>query len=271
VKLSILAYLEILWIALKQTIEGKYTYHASALAFTTLLALVPLLTVIVSIVTLFPVFDTLVIQTRTYVVSNFIPASSDAIQFYLTQFVQHSSSLPAFSITFLFITAWMMFADVQSTLNSIWRGYTNKKLLSRWTHSLLIFTLSPMIVGCSVFLSTFILSLTWIKFSFGELQPLLILVPLIINAFIFSLIYIAIPRYYVTWRNGVFGGCVTSVLVEITKLCFAYYIKYIANYELIYGTLAVIPIFLIWVYLLWLIILYGAVAARVRSEFLNQA
>lgn len=247
--------------ATERLVEEKYTYRASALAFTTLLAVVPLLSVILSIIAIFPFFDRFVELTQDYILTNFIPTSSNVIQFYLEEFIKKSSHLPTVGLFFLLITSIMLILTVEHTLNEIWHVQMRRK---KWFSFLIYWAVllsAPILIGVSIFISSYLFSLSWFAGTTNTLgikQPLLNLIPLLINTVIFSLIYIVVPNEHVKLRNGLFGGLVAAILFEAAKKGFALYIFYFPSYELIYGALATIPIFLVWIYISWLIVLYGA-------------
>lgn len=256
---------KICWDSAKQLFAERYTYHASALAFITLLALVPLLSVIVSIVSIFPIFTQLIDLAQNYIMENFIPTSGNIIQFYLQNFIQQATSLPKIGIAFLFVTAAVLIISIEQTLNEIWQAPDSREKYRSWLIYFLLFLVALPLIGLSVFVSANILSFPWfaeITTSLGIKAYLLLFVPVIINIFIFSTLYIAVPRYRIKWCDGFFGGFIAAILFEISKIGFAFYLKKLPQYELIYGVLATIPIFLVWIYMVWVIILYGALVTH---------
>lgn len=247
----------------------RYTYRASALSFTSLLALVPLLSVLVFFTSILPVFTTLNETAQNYIFTNFIPASSATIQFYLNNFVQKASSMPTLGIVFLFVTVVLLINTIVHTLNEVWRA-PRKRKRSTWLIYYMILLTTPLFIGLSMAVSSYLFSLTWIKNSslhvwmniyfFGAISFL-------INTTLFSLLYIIIPNCRVRWRDGVIGGFTAALLFEIGKRGFAFYILHFPSYELIYGVMAAIPIFLIWIYISWMIVLFGALVAHTQHEF----
>lgn len=254
--------------AVTRLFQEKFTYRAAALAFTTLLALVPLLSVIVSVVAFFPVFTKLVNLAHDYIFANFLPTSSNIIQTHLENFIQQATRLPMFGIVFLLFASFMLIICVEHTFNEIWDAPKRK---SKWSVFVLywsILLLSPIFIGSSVFISTYIFSLSWFVSAQNTLPSFrfISLLPLIINTAIFTLLYTVVPNSRVKLRDGAIGGFFVAVLFEVAKTSFAFFIKQFHSYELIYGTLATIPIFLLWIYIFWLIIIYGAIIVNMRYK-----
>lgn len=240
----------------------KYTYYASALSFTTLLAIVPLLLVIVFLVTIFPFFKEIISVGDSFILNNFVPSSAASIEYYFQGFIKQAARLPGVSIIFLFFTTVTLVHTIEETMNDIWnvpkRKRTNKliAIFLSWC----IFLLLPLLVGISVFSSSYLFSLTWIP-GFGQVwlsNFLLSLVPILINTAVFSLIYIIIPNVRVPWLIGLSGGFIAAILFELARIGFAYYVERFAGYSMVYGAFAIIPILLLWLYICWFIILFGA-------------
>lgn len=266
------AFLRIIRISVKRFTDEKYTYRASALAFTTLLALVPLLSVIVAIIAMFPIFTQFIDLAQGYILDNFIPELGDTVQKYLQGFVNQASHLPKGGVIFLFLTALMLMITIEHTLNDIWSVTHKKNKISSILFYWLILLVAPIFIGVSVFLTSYIFSLTWFSATttqFGLRLPLLALLSLIINTIIFTILYVSVPNAKVHWRDGFVGGLTAAILFEIAKKIFAFYIKQFPSYELIYGALAIIPIFLLWIYCSWMIVLFGALVTCVKSQKLE--
>jgi membrane protein len=255
--------------AIKRFFKDQYTYRASALTFTTLLSMVPLLTVIVFLVTKFPVFNQINILAQQFILTNFIPTSTSTIQYYLNNFTNQAIHLPLLGIIFLLFTGLMLILTIEHTLNEIWDvHWKQRRIISLFVYWIVLM-LAPLLIGVGVFVSTYLFSLSWISDATNELglkAPFLALLPLIINTLMFTLLYVVVPNFRVTWRDGLFGGFVAAVIFEFAKFSFAFYIKRFPSYELIYGAVAVIPIFLLWVYISWLIILFGALVTHAQYQ-----
>ncbi|MBA3661846.1 MAG: YihY family inner membrane protein [Gammaproteobacteria bacterium] len=248
--------------ATKRFYNENYSYRASALAFTTLLAIVPLLLVIVFGMTVFPYFMNIILLGENYILQNFVPASAGTIEFYFHGFLTQATRLPAVSILFLFITTILLVHTIEETLNEIWRVPTrvkSKKMLALLFYWIL-FLLIPFIIGLSIFLTSYAFLLSWISIEDKTQLTLyfLSILPILINTMIFGLLYIIVPNARVKIINGLIGGMTAALLFEVARISFAFYVDQFPSYALIYGAFAVIPIFLVWLYIFWFIILFGA-------------
>ena len=180
-------------------IDEDYLYRASALAFTTMLAMVPLFVVTIFFVTLFPIFDDLVNLTENYLLENFVPTAAIDIQNHFTFFVQQASAMPLGSVVFLALTAIMLINTVEETLNVPWKTHTRRKNLTALLVYSTIILLAPLVVGFSIFVSTTLLNapyvlkvtqlfqLTWVvDFLFPIIINTIIYVYNIMNCIIMS-------------------------------------------------------------------------------------
>jgi len=245
---------------LLRIIKDKYFYRASALSFVTLLNIVPLLSVIVSITTHLPVFSRIMDATRKYVVVNFMPNSSDVISEYLETFSHQASGMPTLSILFLFYTVFALARTIQDALSSIWQKERVAKTFWQQTLQWSMFALTPCFMGISIAFVSFIISSSWFE------TPVLLLVkfilvavfPVILNTGIFFLFYTAISNYQVHALDRFIGSFTASILFEIGQLGFTFYLAHFDSYHVIYGALAAIPIFFMWLYISWLIVVFGA-------------
>lgn len=235
-----------------------YAYRASGLAFTTLLSIVPLLSVIVFVISLFPYFREYLNIAQDYLFTNFIPASNQVIQTNLEKFIKKSYHLPIVSFAFLFVTTTLMMVTIVRTLNDIWHVHKKHISFFYWTIYWLILLLAPIVIGISISLSTYLFSL--IKFSTISSFTVYLLVfsSICLNTIIFGMMYVIIPNRHIKWKEGFAGGFIAAFLFEIAKKGFILYVYFFPGYQLIYGVLSAIPIFLIWIYILWMIVLYGA-------------
>lgn len=253
--------------ASKGFIRGQSPYQASALAYATLLAIVPFIGVLVFLLSFFPsIYIELFNETQDYIFQNYLPTSGDIIRRYLNAFVVNAGKLPIFSFIFLFVVVGLLISTIERAINNIWGLPAKKKNYTEIFFYWLLLIMLPIFIGVSVVGTTYIFSLPWLaNIKIGLFAAF----TLVINIILFSLLYIMLPHCHVKWRVGFTGGLIAALLFELFKTLFAYYLKHYPSYELIYGLMATIPILLVWIYISWLVILYGAIVTCALSHMKN--
>lgn len=243
--------------------------RAAALAYTSLLALVPLMTVSLSILAAFPVFQDVATKIQDMVFANFVAGSADVVQAHIKQFAEAATHLSVTGLVFLVITAVMMIFNMELDFNAIWRVEKRRSGVSAFLIYWAVLTLLPIFIGVGFALSTYLGSLSFITGTAEALrikQPLLEYSPYLLTWAAFTLLYTTLPNCRVLVRHALVGGLVATLLFELAKRGFAYYISHFPTYQLLYGALAAIPIFFVWIYLSWVVVLFGAVVAHVVGE-----
>jgi membrane protein len=258
---------------LRRLNEERLPQVAASLTFTTMLAVVPLLTIGLAIFTGFPLFDTFRKSLEAYFIQNLMPKSiANVILGNLNQFAAKAARLSAIGAVFLILTAVSMIAMVDRTFNQIWRVRMQRALPQRMVIYWAAITLGPLLVGVSITVTTYLFTAT--RSVVGEL-PLFgsmfySAASFLLTTVAFTSLYIVVPNKRVEWRDALFGGAVAAIGFELTKRLFVSFVSHFPTYTMVYGALAAVPVFLVWVYLGWLIILSGAVIAAVlpviRSE-----
>lgn len=246
--------------------RDKGFVSASALTYTTLLALVPLLTVVFAIFTAFPAYGRVRKQAETLLFQNLVPQVGDQIQAYAGTFVAKAGALTGFGIIGLTVSAILLFFSIESALNSIWRAAEPRPLLIRLLSFWAVLTMAPLVLGGSLSLGLGAMAQMKIGGS-PVLIFLLSLSPLLFETLAFSFMYMAIPNREVGWRDALTGGAVAGLATELAKTGFSLYVTLFPTYEAIYGAVSVVPIFLLWLYLLWSIVLFGAEVAASLPEW----
>ncbi len=239
---------------------------ASALSFTTLLALVPLVTVIFSMLSLFPVFDKWSIELQSFLFQNFVPAAGETVKEYLAQFSSKAGRLTAVGLFILLLSALLLLSTIEDAFNDIWRVKQGRKVFQRLLVYWAVLTLGPMLMVVSLSMSSTLLSLKVISSQSIVASAtgfFLRYLPVLFEFGGYVLFYKAIPNTEVKLRHAVIGAIVATILFELAKHGFALYILNFKSYQLIYGALATIPIFFVWVFLSWIVMLVGAVLAAV--------
>lgn len=238
--------------------------RATALAYTTLLSIVPLLAVAFSLFIAFPSLKEAYAEFRTVIYRYLAAGASQAIISALDRFIENvqSGALASIGTAVLFVTVFFMLTSVEDSFNKIWEVKKPRPLLDRLVYYLAIVVLGPLFLGIS--LST-IVTAVLSRFSslpLAERTELAALwdigVPLLASCAACTVLYVVIPNTKVYWTSGIAGGLVGGTLFELAKRAYTFYATHAIDYSAIYGTLGSIPIFLIWIYVLWLTVLLGA-------------
>lgn len=240
--------------------EDRLNSVAQALSYTTVLSLVPLTTLAFGLFSVFPVFEKWMMALQSFLYSHFVPASGDVIQKYLNQFANKSAQLTAVGLAFLVVTALMLMATIEQTFNDIWRVTQRRKAMYRFLMYWALLTLGPLLLGLSMSLTASLTALPALRNSgFGAVwQTFLAMLPFLATALAFMLLYSLVPNATVYWRHALVGSLISAVLFELAKRGFALIVVKYSSYQLVYGAIAALPVFLIWIYVSWAITLMGA-------------
>jgi len=241
--------------------DDRCLRSASALAYTTLLSLVPLITVVLAIFAVLPIFDNFAEQAKQFIFANFVPTSGDAIRSYFDQFTAVASQLTSISLLFLFISALMLMKTIESTLNDIWHIKTMRHPLARLATYFAMLVIVPLLIGISLTVTSFLSSLPFIghtAFISSVETNILTLLPFISSFTACTMLYYHVPNTKVPLRHALVGALFAAILFEVAKKGFAFYVTSFPTYQMIYGALSTIPVFLLWIYVSWLVIIFGA-------------
>jgi len=242
---------------------------AGYLSYVCLMSLVPLIVVMLSVMTAFPLFAQLQGNIEQFVYQNFVPSAGNVLQEYLTGFVDNASKMSTVAISFLFVAALLLISSIDNTFNHIWRVTDKRRTITSFAMYWMVLTLGPIFVGGSIALSSYIVSLVAVdEYNvFGLFDILLRSLPLVSSIIAFIILYMAVPNKAVPIKFALSGAIVSGVLFELAKKVFALYITAFPSYQLIYGALAAIPIIFLWVYVSWLIVLIGALITVSLQEY----
>jgi len=247
--------------ALRRLADGQLAQVAGSLTFTTVLALVPMLTIALAIFTAFPLFNTFRTSLEAYFIQSLMPkAISTNILGYLNQFATKATRLSAFGAVALMVTSIAMLATIDKVFNEIWRVKHSRPLLKRMMVYWALITLAPLLLGVSLTVTSYLFDATsdLVGVIPGS-KTLYTLTSIMLSTCAFALLYIVVPNRPINWRDAAWGGLVAGVLFEIAKRIFASFVIHIPTYTIVYGAVALFPIFLIWIYTCWVITLFGAV------------
>ena len=249
----------------------KERIHVTAgyLSYVTLMSLVPLMVVMLSVMTAFPIFSEIRELIENFVYQNFVPASGDVVQEHITGFVSNASKMSAVAITALFIFAMLLISAIDKCLNKLWRVDEKRRVITSFSMYWMVLTLGPVLVGSSLVLSSYILSMVSLGDYdlLGLTNVLVRALPLVASTTAFFILYMVVPNKVIPAKFAIAGAVLAAVLFEVAKKSFAIYVTQLPSYQAIYGALSSIPILFLWVYLSWLVVLVGALFTVSLEDF----
>ena len=248
----------------RRFIEDRCFDSAATLAYATLFAAVPLAAVVFGVVSMFPFYQTWVERMSYFVFQNFMPSAADSVAGFLAEAAANARALSGVGAVAVLATALLTLSRIEDTFNRIWRVGEPRRALSRLMIYWAAVTLLPLLGVASFALSSYLAS----PLVAGQVEQggLLRALPLLLEVAAFTLAYRLIPNRTVAVRHALVAGFLATLLFELAKWGFAVYLVR-ANYQALYGAIAVIPIFLIWLYLSWVVVLLGASFAASLSAF----
>lgn len=256
------------YLTLRLLREG-FTYRAASLAYATLLAIVPLMIVSFSVLAFFPAFHGVEKELQHFVLQNFVAESASAISVQLNHFAMHVHNLSAINGVFLVILDLLMLYNIQQAFNSVWHAKPKLNISIAFLIYFFVLLISPIVLGGVLVLGSLIYKMTFFSILINSSTIKTILyftLPHLITWFIFTMLNWILPSAQVKFRHALIGGLLTTIVFELAKYGFSFYLTHFNTYRLIYGALATLPLFLIWLYVSWLIILLGALVTHLVAK-----
>ncbi len=258
-----------IWFALRRFINDGMTQAAGALTYSTLLALVPLLVIVLAVLSGFPAFDSVKLRVEELFLGTLVPEVGADVKSYLSDFTRNAGNLTAVGTIALAVTAVLLLSTIEATLNRIWRVERPRPIMTRLLIFWAILTVGPLLLGLSFTLTSDGLSYVrnWaggaglietIDLSSKGLRTVL---AILMQSVAFTLLFTIVPARQVRLRVAAIGGVFAGLGFQVLRWGFNTFLTSGSTYATIYGAVAVIPIFLVWIYLSWTVIILGAVLA----------
>ncbi len=253
---------EVLSFAKRRASDVRMGQVSGSLTFITLLSIVPLFAVALALFAAFPLFAEFRGAFENFVLKALPGQISGTVLRYVNEFALQAARLTAFGVIFLGFTAVSMIVTVDRVLNDIWRVRDRRPLMQRVLIYWAILTLGPVLVGASLTASSYLWSLSTegVKQLPGLLRSVLDFAPLIVSGFAYAALYVFVPNRFVQWRDALIGGFIAAVLAELLKVGFGVFVSR-GSARSVYGAFATLPLFLVWMYLSWYALLFGAAIA----------
>ncbi len=242
---------------------------ASALSYTSLLAMVPMMAIGLAMFAAFPAFSGVRDQMISAVLENTAPSLAIMIEEHLHSFIRNAGQTTGAGILALAITAILLINTIQTAFDRIWGGGKGFKLQRLPVYWLLI-TAGPVLFGVAFSVSGYAFAMAQSAGVSGvsdAVRTLSLVMPFLLEAMGFALFYWLIPTKPVRMVDAVTGAIIAAILFELLKRGFGIYLSFLGSYQTLYGALATLPIFLIWMYLAWLTVLFGAEVAASLPEW----
>jgi membrane protein len=242
---------------------------AASLSFTTLLALVPLASVAIAFVARFPIFERGLDAFEAFLMKDLFPISGAAlVHEHVVRFAEQAARLSGLSIVLVCFTAGLALHTVEREINAIWGIRQGRSLPRRMVLYALGLTAGPVVIGAVVSITTWViaqsLALVPLRKTVGE--TVVRLLPFVFFAVGLTLLYGFVPARRVPAAAAVAGGVLAALALEAAKHAFTYYVTRISVYQAVYGALSALPVFLVWIYLCWIIVLAGAAVSAALAD-----
>ena len=253
--------------------DDRCSEIAAALVYMSLFALVQLLTLVYSISTAIPTATDIQAQLQQFLVDNLLPEASQDVSNYLTSFSEQAKNLTGVGIAILATTAVLMLRNVERAFNNIWRNRENRNVVSSVLLYWAVLSLAPILIGLGIGIKAYLFAAAHAVEGIdvlGVSSALLSLLPFLLGILGVTALYMAVPNCAVPFRHAIFGGLFVAVTFTAAKALFTAAIAN-SSYALIYGAFAAVPIFLLWLYITWTIILLGAIVVHSQASYQTAA
>ncbi|WGE88931.1 virulence factor BrkB family protein [Actinobacillus arthritidis] len=242
---------------------------AGYLTYSTTLAIVPLVMVVFSIFTAFPLFQEATEQLKTLIYDNFAPNAGDMVEEYIDLFVANSKKMGIVSTIGLVVVALMLIKSIDETLNKMWRNHRKRSIFISFLLYAVILFIAPLLAGGSIAISSYVFSMAIFNgeglLSFS--QYLLQYAPFVLIWLLFTSVYWLVPNTQVNIFHAMIGAIIAAIFFTLGKQAFIWYITTFPSYQAIYGALAVLPIMLLWIHLSWQVVLIGGLITSTLNVY----
>ncbi len=240
---------------------GRINEMAASLSFTTTLSIVPMVTVSFALLAVMPRFLSLRKAFQNWLSDNLIPGNiGDPILMYLNQFAMKAKGLTIFGSIGLVIGVFFTLITVENAFNRIWGVQNHRPFFKRVSIHLLATLLGPLLLGLSIYLSSMVLSASkgWIGPLSAGFNFVAAIFPIVLSIMSFSVAYKILPHQKVLWSDAIWGAACAGIVFEVAKFAFAWFAANFPIYKTVYGAFAILPLFLVWIYVTWWVTLAGA-------------
>ncbi|MBI4208646.1 MAG: YihY family inner membrane protein [Deltaproteobacteria bacterium] len=235
--------------------------RSAEMAYLTLLALVPVAAILLSLLARVWTVSEKMVQIQQRLFELVIPSTAVVVIDYIHSFAQNATAVSYVGFIFFLLAAAGLFNGIEATFNNIWGLKRSRPRYVKLLAFCGFFTVAPFLLGLSTYVTVYVADLEVFREMLGVgfvHRILRVGIPYLLTFLGFSVAYFVMPHSKVRKEAALIGGGVAALLWEGAKEGFDYYISHVVDYSHLYGALGVIPIFLVWLYVSWLAILFGA-------------
>lgn len=257
-------------LVIRRFLEDDCRQTAMVLTYTTLFAVVPVMTVMFSVLSAIPSLQHVSGDIQNFVFQHFIPSTGAVVQERLQDFSRQARGLTTIGLVMLFVTALMLLVTIEKAFNQIWKVHHDRKGVVSFLRYWAVLSLGPLLLGAGFAISSYLASINLLSSAASVVSdaiPGLQLIPFVSTTLAFMLLYVTVPNCKVPLKAGFLGGLLAALMFELAKKGFGLFVSQFSSYTLVYGAFAAFPVFLIWIYLSWVIILLGVEITRAIAVF----
>lgn len=258
---------EFLYFLVRRAQNDTVLRVASSLSYTSLIALVPVLAIALAVFSAFPVFNDVREQIKDLIIQNLVPNAGIDINQYFTQFINATAKLTTIGVIGIALTAILLLSTIENSFNFIFKVTRPRRLTTKITLYWTVITLGPLLLGTAISLK----SLTAVNTVLNNLPAGAVLLgnvlPFLLTWLVLSSVYLLVPNKKVGFLNAMAGALIAMFLFWLLKNGFALFMVKNDTYKTLYGAVAVVPLMLIWMYLYWAAVIFGAVVTAALEEF----
>lgn len=242
---------------------------AASLSYSTLLSLIPFLAVLLSVLSFLPRFEGVYATIQEAMLANFLPELGQEVQQQMTLFVQNARTISGVGFIVLIGIIHIMLSHVMTAFNRIWRVVEPRAIFARVAMQWFLMLVGPTLLGLSIYFSSYAFAMVeWAGLDdYAQSFYLSRFLPFMTAVAAFGCLYVLLPSRKVRIQDAAIGALFAGILFEFLKSGFGIYLRHFPSYEIIYGALATIPVFLVWTYLLWVVIFAGAELTAALPEW----
>ena len=242
---------------LKRFVKRQGFDSAAILSFDTLFAIVPGLALGLSVFSLSPYFADLQKPLEQFLFTHLLPQNVGIAKDYIQQFIAQAQAIKGFTSIFLVFAVMLLLYEIDKRINLTWHDSHHRHWMEGIVSYLFVLFLGPILVGASLFFSSYIVASEFIA-DLPVITQISVFTPFLLSSLGFAVLYYSVPLEKVRFVNALKAGVIAATLLEIIKYAMFVYVQYFPVYELIYGALSILLLMMIWIYLAWLIVLLGA-------------